>query len=172
MKVKSFGLIEAIIATAILLLFVTGIFYLSAKTAQIYSNAIRQENANLIADDFFKRIDILQASGRLGFDGTIGSRKIDISCLDSFNAVDCLGSLGEGYEINLYPYKSLTEATREGSFKIRPDAFAGVDLSSYEVSSKVKELSKLEYEVQLNIEYKLGGKTENYTLSQIITDYL
>ena len=172
MKVKSFGLIEAIIATAILLLFITGIFYLSAQSAKIYSKTTKQENANLIARDFFDRIEILRDSGRLTFSDSSSSGQISVSCFESEKASDCLSALPSDTELELYPFKTLFANGKDGYWLIKPEAFKNIDLSNYKIKSTIKDLSSLEKEVKIEVKYEFNGRTETYNLGQIITDHL
>ena len=172
MKTKSFGLIEAIISTAIMLLFITGIFYLSAKSVKIHSKYLRQEFVTNVSKDFFSRAKILQKSGYLNFSGQTNSHQISLDCFDSSKALDCLGSLSYDSSLDLYPFKDLIKATHDEYLKIDDSKYFNSALRAYNfrVKSKLSDAGDGKKIIELEFKCDYATQTEIYKTSQVITD--
>ncbi len=169
MKLKSFGLVEAVIATAILLLFVTGIFYLSAKSTLRLGHYERTNVASVFAEDFFSRIDVLKSSERMTFKKQDSSGQISIECFDSSKANDCLSQIALGFPLDLYPFRDLVEPSKDEFLRLKniDPKSGGVD---YKMKSVVAKSSKNQWRIDLEIIWQHNGKKENLTLSKIINE--
>ena len=172
MKFKSFGLVEAIISTAIMLLLITGVFYLSAKANFNHSKYLRQEFVTNVANDFFSRVDVIQRAGYLTFGQSSGSDQISVDCLNSSRALDCLGSLSNDSVVRLYPYNDLAKPTGDEYFAISKQKYynSSLESSKFSMKSIVTDAGQGEKMVELDFRCVVENQTEDYKISQVITD--
>lgn len=166
MKLKSFGLVEAIIATGILLLFITGIFYLSAKGAQRTSQYERNAIALKITEDFFSRVEVLDKSGRINYGSGDSKDKIPVSCLESSKSFDCLNELPKTFPLDLYPFHDMTTASK-GDYLELKNIEESMQKNAYKIQTSLIKAGD-QYLINLSIKWEHARKSESLSLTKTI----
>lgn len=169
MKFKAFGLIEAIIATAIILLFFVGASLLATKSSVLSKEEKKYSQAQKIAKDFFERVEILNKAQRISFDSQANSETISLQCLDSSQALACKDSFMDSFPLSLYPFNDLTEISSDNYLKIKEDYFKRHKLTAepFAIKTKIDKKSDSIVLIEVDIRFEINSKAKNYKVSQI-----
>lgn len=168
MKLKSFGLVEAIIATAIIMLFLTGMFYLSAQASRTIARSSQEDLARVYAQDFISRVDVLNSAGYLEFKSNQSQEKIPMSCLETARALECQGKILAEMPKNLYPFGSLVEASSQEYSPIlkSEDKVVG----GYKLKTTVEKQANEVWKLSLQLIWNEKGYKQSYNIDHLINE--
>ncbi len=174
---KSFGLIEAIAASTIIVLVVSSAVALassSMRSAALDQSYLEAEN---IAEEILETIQEKKAQGQIFFvsSGTVQPTAINIACYD----VAKLGKVGceddktgidtsASLESNYRPYKSMTinPAFGEGFFSFKIETQINPNIVSADVADADKTAL-----VKIDIKWQDLGGEKHYYARQLFTDW-
>jgi len=118
MRLKSFGLIEAIIGSAIVIVFVVAMALLGANANRVVGENAHRQVAEKIADDFISRIFLLKAVGRVSFGDTDqASQVISVDCFSTEKGESCKKTIMDAYPQNQFPFFDMVSTQSSGSYK-------------------------------------------------------
>ena len=107
-KLKSFGIVEAVISSMIVIIVLSAAVFLSmsaTKTTEVNSS---YNQAQHIADLILERLQLIKSNGRLYFDDVSrGQETVSIDCFDTNRFSGCLSGMSEDYPLDQFPYRNL-----------------------------------------------------------------
>lgn len=118
MKFKSFGLIEAIISSGIIIIFVVAMAFVSVKANQIAEESKHTQVAKMIASDFFERVFLLRDTGHVTFSSSKDNQVIPIECFATDKAESCKSNTLDAYPQNKAPFFDMISNQTFGSYKM------------------------------------------------------
>ena len=159
-SLKSFGLIEAMISTFIILLFVSAIAFLSVKMVINYKKSISEDNAKKIAEEFLSRTEVLREFNRVSFDNGNDIGKIPISCFDSSKSISCQNFILDDFPLAEYPFGNFIRPGSDQYLEVNRDFIAGEKQKSYgyKINSKVVDISEDKKNVEIKIIWEDNGQ--------------
>lgn len=185
MKLKSFGLIEAIIGSAIVIIFVVAMAYVSVRANQILIESKHRQVAQKISDDFFSRIFMLRDSGRISFkQGKLNNQVIPINCFSTDSSENCKSTLLDSYPQNQAPFFDMISNQSVGSYKLFKSEYLAPDEAKsdfYKIKVQVDKTScgkdkdiEISPEscrnVNLEIIWQESSGLKKFTVDQYIAD--
>lgn len=175
MKIKSFGLIEAMIASCIIIIFITGISLLSVRFAVSNLNLNSNEVNSRISREFFHNIDLLNLSEKISYDNNYSdSTKLPVECFDFKKALKCKNFIMDAYPLNQFPYLEMTKFELEdGYYKIKDDYFGNFkNENNYRIKASVREgREDKSFYVDLEIAYEDLKKERKFLISRYFTGW-
>lgn len=138
MKLKCFGLIEALIGSAILIIFIVALALLGTKSMHLLTEIQHRQEAQKIAEDFYSRAQLLRDLGRLSFKDD-AQEGLSIDCFASDKANSCLSKILNAYPQNLFPYFDMINPLGDLSLKeIKKDYLSADGISDdYQIKAEV-----------------------------------
>lgn len=120
-KIKSFGIIEALVASVVMILVLTGALALSSNLVKSSSVDSSYREVESIAEEIFSSVESARAAGEIEFVASqTNTQKYPIECFDSSfinsgnpRAADCLTTIGD-YR-NSLPFATLSDNKRYSS---------------------------------------------------------
>ena len=158
MKIKSFGLVEAMIASFIAVTALSAAVALASSINKSMTLNGSYSEAEKIADNFLENLSFVNSQGRVSFQDTplvntsSGDTVFSINCFDSLKFADaCATTYGAGQYLNFYaprpsPSDNLTSKINSASpvyYKVLAKA-TGSDLFGddfFEINTAVKKLA-------------------------------
>ena len=172
MKLKTFGLIEAIAGSAILIIFAVAIGLVSTKSAGILDEAKHRQFASKIAQEFIFRTELLSQAGILTTAGTAQNMKIPIDCLSSDKGKLCKAEILNAYPQNLFPFFDIVSDEADGNhYLISSDYLksSGIDKDFYKFRSKIENCDHFSSckKIKIEIVWTYKGQQKKYVSEQI-----
>lgn len=181
MKLKSFGLIEAILGSAIIIIFAVAMSLLSAKSAKTVDDSEGKQAASLIAQDFISRVIFLKNIGRISFnDSKNSSQVISIDCFSSDKGEQCKDQIMDAYPQNQFPFFDMISGQSYGNYRIVKDDYLKkkkVENNNFKIKSKIEKTdcifdnheSNKCFEIYVEILWDQDKDTTTYQARQIIS---
>lgn len=175
MRIKSFGLIEALIASCIVIIFITGVSLLSVRFAVSNLSLKSNEITSKISRDFFHNIDLLNLSEKISYENNYSdSTRLPVECFDFNKALKCKNFIMDAYPLNQFPYLEITKFELEdGYYKIKDEYFSNQkNENNYRVKASVRQggVDKSFY-VDLEIAYEDLKKEKKFLISRYFTSW-
>jgi hypothetical protein len=182
MKLKSFGLIEAILGSAIIIIFAVAMSLLSAKSLKTVTDITYEQAASLVAKDYLARIYLLRNTGRLSFKRpSEDSQVIPVDCFSTDEGNSCKSRIMDSYPQNRFPFFDMISDQSLGNYmKINADYLKNKKITGVEFNIKAKidqdgckKIEKMEREcreVYIEIIWDQKGKTHVFSTRQLLLD--
>ena len=127
MKFKSFGLIEAIISSGIIIIFVVAMAFVSVKANKIAEESKHTQVAKMIATDFFERFFMLRDTGHVTFSSSQDNQVISVECFATDKAENCKNNILDAYPQNKAPFFDMISGESFGSYKFIAHDYLAAD---------------------------------------------
>jgi hypothetical protein len=184
MKLKSFGLIEAILGSAIIIVFAVAMSLLSAKSKKTVNDSKTKQEAELIAEDYISRITLLRNVGRVTFDQSKDSSQVvSIDCFASDKGEGCKNQIMDAYPQNQFPFFDMVSDQSYGNYKIVKEEYLKkkkIENKNFKLKSKIEktncifdnEQSGNCREIHVEILWDQDKETKTYIIKQIMSQNL
>jgi len=143
MKLKTFGLIEATIGSAIIIVFIVGMGFIAVKSDAILQETIHRQEAQKISRDFFARLFLLKNLGKINFDDTTSFDSVSINCFATNLSSQCEGKVMDAYPQNQAPFFNMVSSEKVGDFNLFKSEYLAEDninADFYKIKTEVKKV--------------------------------